>query len=191
MAVHRRWTLAVIGVLCALMLSACFGSTSEQGSGTGAGAGTLKGKRTVWGPVSLILPKGFTLIDTSRTPDNYAATNDPGTNRTLLAVGIFDIGKIKGAFTAEARAKNDVEIARIMATRGAVSLKQTPLAGTDDAWTLEFDTASPVDPSQQSHQRHIFADVGDQLVLIIGQAPTDGFRGSDVAAALASVRIEG
>ncbi len=49
----------------------------------------------------------------------------------------------------------------------------------------------PTGQEQQSHLHGIFADVGDQLVLIIGQAPADGFPGSDVAAALASIRIEG
>jgi hypothetical protein len=107
------------------------------------------------------------------------------------AVSVLDIGKIKATFNAKTRAKSMVETARVIATRGAVSLKQTPLAGTDDAWTMEYDAVLPVDPSQQTHLRHIYADVGDRLVLIIGQAPAGGFPGSDVAAALASVRIEG
>ena len=194
MGVHRHWTLATIGVLCSLILSACVGSTSEQASSTGATAATLKGKRTSWGPVSLILPKGFALIKTSGTldtADGYAATDDPETHRTLLAVSILDVGKIKATFNAKTQAESMVKTAQIIATRGAVSLKQTPLAGTDDAWTMEYDAVLPLDPSQQTHLRHIFADVGDRVVLLIGQAPASGFPGSDVAAALASVRIEG
>ena len=88
------------------MLSACVGSTSAPASDTGgAAARVLEGKRTAWGPVSLILPTGFTLIETS-------------------------------------------------------------------------DTRGTGDDCQQTHLRHLFADVGERLVLIVGQAPAGGFPGS-------------
>ena len=83
------------------------------------------------------------------------------------------------------------QLSRVIATRGDVTLKQIPLAGTDDAWTVEYDAASPVDAGQQIPFRGVSADLGDRALLIIGQAPAGGFPASDVAAALASIRIIG
>src|SRR5690349_8890628 len=121
MVVHRRGTRIVIGVLCALMLAACTGSSGEQASDPGAAAGTLTGKRTVWGPVSLILPTGFAPINApgvAGTGDNYSATDDPVTYRTLLAVSVIDIGNVKATFNAKTQSKDIVQTARIIATGG-------------------------------------------------------------------------
>jgi hypothetical protein len=191
MAAHRRWILAVVVVLYALMLSACVGSSGEQVLVAGAPGATLTGKRTVWGPVSLILPKGFIVYKSSGRPGTggtYGATDDPTARLTWL--GVIDSGELKPEFNAKAQAKRDVEKARIVATKGVVGLKQTRLAGADDAWTLDYETASPADLTQQTHLRQIYADLGDRFLLILGQAPADGFEGGDVAASLASVRIE-